>query len=82
MRNVRRNETCEHTQAGVGESETDHTAQQRKHYAFHQQLFHQTRAVSPEREPQRDFLLPNRGAREQQIGDIRACDEEHERDRA
>ena len=82
MGEIRRDETGEHPQAGVGQAKTDHRAQQRKHHTFDQQLFRQARAIGPEREPQRDFLFPHRGARQQEIGDIRAGDQEHERDRA
>ena len=42
----------------------------------------QARAACAEREAQRNFLLPHRRARQQQVGDVRARDQQNERDRA
>jgi hypothetical protein len=49
-----------------------------KHQALGEQLAHQPRAAGAERRPDADFALPCGGAREQEIGDIDARDEQHQ----
>ena len=51
-------------------------------HAFSQQLADQVGARRAERRPHRDFARARRGARQQQVRDVRAGDEQHEADRA
>ncbi len=55
-------------------------AQRHQHDAFGEQLTDQSAAAGANREPDRDLVLPGRRAGEQQVGDIRAADEEHDAD--
>ena len=64
-------------EAGAGDG-----ADQRHDEAFGDHLAEQPRAARAERRSHRVFLLPLQAAREQQAGDVRAGDEEDERDRA
>ena len=49
-------------------------------HALHQQLTQQPPALRAERGPHRDLALPRGAAREEQVGDVRARDEQHEPD--
>ena len=51
-------------------------------HAFGQQLPHQPLPAGAERGADRDFLLPPGGARQQQVRDVRAGDQQHQRHRA
>ena len=53
----------------------------RKHAAFRQKLPHQARASGTKSRPQRHLPRPIRGAREQQVGDVGAADEQGQRHR-
>ena len=50
-----------------------------EHGAFRQQLPDDPGAAGAYREPQRDFGTPRAGARQQQVRDVRAADEQHQR---
>ena len=50
----------------------------RKEDAFHQKLPQQMPAARADRNPYRDFFGASRGARYQQVGDIGACNEQHD----
>ena len=54
----------------------------REHQAFGQHLAHQAAALGAERGAQADLALARRAARQQQVGDVDAGDEQHQRDRA
>lgn len=49
--------------------------------ALGEKLAHQTAAAGAERAAHRELLLPRIGARDHQVADVQAADEEHERDR-
>ena len=74
MGHIRRNEARQNVEARVGEAQAHRAAEERKQNAFDQQLFRQAGAIRARGEAQRDFLLPDRGPREEEIGDIRAGD--------
>ena len=57
-------------------------AETREHHALDDQLPHDAAAAAAERRPHGNLLLPAHGAREQQIGDVRARNQQHERHRA
>ena len=57
-----------------------HAAGGGKHQAFHQQLPDQAPAAGAQGEPHRDLLLPRRCARDQQVGQVRAGDQQNQRD--
>ena len=53
-------------------------AEERQYHALGQRLAHETCASRAKRQPNRDLLLPARRPRQQQVGDVRARDEEHQ----
>ena len=53
-------------------------AHERQHQALGQHLAHQPSASRAKRQSNRDLLLPARRARQQQVGDVCARDEEHQ----
>ena len=55
---------------------------QRLNDAFRQELPHETGAPRAQRRPDRDLTLTGCGPRQQQVGNVRATDEEDERYRA
>ena len=57
-------------------------AQQSEQHALGQQLAHQPLPARAERGADGDFLLPAGGARQQQVGDVGAGDQQHERRRS
>ena len=57
-------------------------AEQAEQHALGQQLADESLPARAERRADRDFLLPAGRAREQQIGDVGARDQQHERHRA
>ena len=63
----------------VGEQQPGGTAEHREQRALCEELKDQASAAGAEREPHGDFLLANRCAREQQICDVRARNQQHER---
>ncbi len=72
----------EETDADVGERQAEHTADDGKQHALDQQLPHDPPAVGAERDAHGNLARPVRRAREQQVGDVGARDEQHEADGA
>ena len=71
-------EEIEHERsAGYGNGEAGDSAGKRQQHAFKEQLLHEPTASRAEREPHRHLALPAGGSREQEIRDVRACDDEH-----
>ncbi len=70
-------------QAGppTGEQHTDRCGAQRQQDAFRQQLAHDPSAFGAQRGANGELALARRGARQQQIGDISAGDDQDESDR-
>ena len=66
--------------APVADEDAERAAHRREQQALGQQLANQTPARRAERQPDRDLLLPRRRAREQQVGDVGADDQQHQRD--
>ena len=60
------------------EREPDEPAAHREAQAFGQQLPDQAAAARAERQAHRHLAVPRRGARQQQVAEIRARDEQHE----
>ena len=54
--------------------QTGNSAHHRDQQRFQQKLAHKPRAAGADREAHRDLFLPPRRARQQQVGDVRACD--------
>src|SRR5205085_826565 len=79
---VGRNETAKNTQPAIREQQTNHAAEKREHHAFDQKLFREARAIRAERKAERYLFVPHRRARQQEIRDVRARDQEHEGNRA
>ena len=57
-----------------------HAAEAGQQHALRQELADDARAARAERQPHLDLTLPADGAFEQQVGDVHAGDEQHERD--
>ena len=60
----------------------ERAAGNREHEAFGQELPNQLAAASAERQPHRDLALPHDAARDQQVRDVGAGDQQHEPDHA
>ena len=60
--------------------DADRAADERQQHAFRQQLSHQLTACRAERQAHRDLALPHEAARDQQVRDVRARDQQHEPD--
>ena len=69
-------------QAGEAERGAERAAGERQHDPFGQELPQQPPASGAERRADRELPLPRLGARQQQVGEIGAGDEQHEPDRA
>ena len=63
-------------------AEAEQRAGARQHGALDQPLPHDRAAAGAEREADRHFLLPRRAARQQQVRDVGAGDQQHEPDHA
>ncbi len=63
-----------------GEQRPERGTTARQQQALHQQLPHQARAGRPERQPDAQFVPPGIGARQQQVGQVDAGDEQDEPD--
>ena len=72
----------DHLQEDVGEGEADHAADRRQHDALGEELGEEATSGRAHRRTDRHFALPRRAAREQQVGDVGARDQQHEPDRA
>src|SRR5215212_6674358 len=69
-------------QSRPGEKETERTARCGQHEAFGNELPEQSPATCAERGADRELLVAALGTREQEVGEIRARDEEDESYRA
>ena len=72
----------EQADANVREAESEQTAQDREQYALDEQLPHDTPPCGAERDPHGHLTRARGRAREQQVCDVGAGDQEDERDRA
>ena len=80
-RDVLRHQPDEHFGSPRREDQSEQSAEPRKHDALRQQLPDDAAASCTERRTQRDLLCANRGAREQQVRDVRDRDQQHAADR-
>ena len=64
------------------DQQADRPAHQAEQHALEKQLSHQALPRRAERGADRHFFLAAGGTRQQQVGDIRAGDQQHERDRS
>ena len=62
----------------VRDQKSERAAESRQQHALRQQLARQSPPRRAEREPDRDFALTGRRARERHVGDVGARDQEHE----
>ena len=62
--------------------QTEPRSDDAENHAFCEQLTDQAAAPGTERRPNGHFRLTRRGPREQQVRDVRACNQQHEPDRA
>src|SRR5262249_20363513 len=69
-------------QPPLSQQQTGGSAQRGEEQALYQQLSQQSPAVRAERQANRHLFAPRAGARQQQIGDVCAADEQHAADRA
>ena len=72
----------EQVDADDRQREAEDAADQRQQHALDEQLADDAPARRAERHADADLARAVRGAREQQVGDVRARDQQHERDRA
>ena len=82
VRGVEGQEAQERPRQRQAEDEPGDAAGDGQDQALHQELAHDLAAPRAERGPDRDLLLSRRGAREQQVRDVGAGDEEHQADQA
>ena len=73
---------ADHLQRELRDDETRRAAEEPEQQALRQQLSRQSLPARAERGPDGNLLLPAGRAREQQVGDVGARDEEHERHRS
>ena len=66
-------------QRPLGQQQSDGAAKHREEHAFGDELAHHVAAARAEREARRDLSSSSGKAREQQVGDVRARDQEHAR---
>ena len=69
-------------EARQGNQQADRAAHHAEQHAVEEQLSDEAMPGRTERGADRQFFLAAGGAREQQVGDIRAGDQQHERDRS
>ena len=69
-------------QPDVGQAKPEQPAGDRQQQAFGQQVSRQPPAGGAERQPHGELALPRRRSRQHQVGEVRAGDEQHERDGA
>ena len=77
-----RHGVIEQPDAEVRDRETERRRCETEHHAFDQQLLDQPAAAGAERRADAELALPSRGARQHQVGDVRARDHQHDRHRA
>ena len=78
-RGLGRRQRLEQAQAGERETEAERRAQHRQRRALDQQLTHESCSRRAERHPHRHLAVPGGSAHQQQVGDVRAGDEKHQR---
>ena len=81
-RDVARIDGAHDVEARLGDQQTGRAAEEAEHDAFREQLANEPVPAGAERGADRDFLLPSGGAREQQVCDVRARNQQHERHRS
>ena len=69
-------------QRGVGEQHSEPRAEQRQEHSLRRERAREARQIRAERAADSDLALPRFGAREQQVGDVHARDQQQEGDRA
>jgi hypothetical protein len=79
---VRRQRAIDHADGPDRARDARGAANRRQHDALDEELPQQPAAARADRRSDGDLLLPCCRAREQQIGDVRASDQQHESDRA
>src|SRR5438874_2060604 len=77
---ARRKKRSEHAFAPEAEQNSKRASEERQHQALGEQLEDQTHASRAHGQAHGDFALPLRGARQQQIRDVGAGDEQHQTD--
>ena len=82
QRNADRVQPRQRAGAGNGQQQPQERAAARQHDALGQQLRQQAAASGAEGGANRHFLLPCRGPRQQQVGEVGADDQHHHPDRA
>ena len=80
-RHALRPEQVDHLQAGGGESQADRPSRECQQHALGQELPHDAASIGAERDADRDLALAGDAARQQQIGDVGAGDEQDAGDR-
>ncbi|MDQ3137822.1 MAG: hypothetical protein M3Q93_09600 [Gemmatimonadota bacterium] len=81
-RQIRRIDRDQRPHSPEREEQAQASAGQRQQHALGQELTHEPLPAGAKRGPDGDLLRAGRGARQQQIGDVGACDQEHEPDGA
>ena len=71
----------QHTDTQPRQQEAAGTTEDGDHQIFDEQLPHQAKSRGAERAPDRELTLTCLGARQEQVGDVHARNEEHEPDR-
>ncbi len=81
-RNVAGIDGAHHVEGPLGDEEAGGAAHDGEQKAFGQQLADDAQAARAQRGADGDFLFAGGGAREQQVGDVGAGDQQNQRDRA
>ena len=76
----RRRNRRQQTHEPPRECEAERAPRDRKHGALSKQLSHDPRATCADRRPDRQLALPRHAAGQQQAGNVRARNQQHERD--
>ena len=70
----------QHPHAPIGEGQAGQSTDDREDYGFGDQLRDQAPASGADGDADRDFLSPRRRARQQQVGHVRAGDQQNQAD--
>ena len=81
-RDAARADCNQQLKAPVGDGDAERAGQHRQHEAFGQQLPEDPPAGRADRRAHRDLALAAGGVREEQVGDVRACDQHDQADGA
>ena len=81
-REIRRRERDEHAEPAPRQGEARDAAEDAERRALDQQFAHELGPAGAERRADRQLVLPAVGPHQQQVGDVRARDEQHQADRA